>query len=255
MPSLISNFITGPGQSTQPAPANLAAITKATDDLLSFQAAGKQAGYNAQAADLQSLGALGEEAAYRSAGDIAQQNAVLAGVAGDIQVTQQQRAAARTIGAQQAGVAANGLASSGSAISLLKSSLQQSYLGKQLIEAQTGINQGSYLEEGAAVSAESAATQAAGAQAQLLSKAETDYANTANMNAVNETAALTDYLKTVTPTLETQLAVDVISGAPAGTTLDDIGKVTGAGSRSVFTGNGWAPAGTVNIHTGKPFAI
>lgn len=252
--AFLSNFQSGPGAVTNTGTANLPAVSGVVSSLLGFQADAAQEAANATAAGLTAQGDLGEGAAYGSAYQIAQQNAVLAGVSGDISELQQQRQVSQAIGTQQAGVAANGFKSAGSAISLLKSSLQQGYIGKQLIETQTGIQQGGFLEAGAASQAEQSAANTAAASADVLGAAESTAAATATTNAANETAALTDYLKTVTPTPETQLVTDVAAGAgtPEAQTLADLGKVAGNGAMT-FTGNGWAPASDTNIHTGKPY--
>lgn len=250
--------IVAPFQSGQPVTnsgtANLAALTRAADDLLNFKATMASTPFDIRASNLQAAGDLGEADAYGSAQKIAEQNAQLAGVAGTVQIAQQQRTAMRTIGAQQAQTAASGFANSGSAISMLRDSLQQSYLGKQLIEAQTGITQGGYLEAGAAATAEQQAAQTAAGVATELAGKQQESLDAATTNATNETGALTDYLKSVAPTPETQLVTDVITGGAAGNAISDLGKITGGGA-PVFTGTGWAPAGTINPHTGKPFAL
>lgn len=250
----VTNQLSGLGAITNTGTANLSAVSGVVSSLLGFQADAAQETANATAAGLTATGDLGEGAAYGSAYQIAQQNAVLAGVSGDISELQQQRSVAQSIGTQQADVAASGFRSAGSAISLLKSSLQQGYIGKQLIETQTGITQGGFLEAGAASQAEQAAATTAAQSADVLGAAETTAATTSTVNAANETAALTDYLKTVTPTPETQLVTDVVGGTntPQAQTLADLGKVTGNGA-TTFTGNGWAQASSTNAVTGKPY--
>ena len=250
----VTNQLTGLNAVSNTGTANLSAVSGIVSSLLGFQGEAAQNAANATAAGLTAQGDLGEAAAYGSAYQIAQQNAILAGVSGDISELQQQRQVSQTIGAQQAGVAASGFRSAGSAISLLKSSLQQGYIGKQLIETQTGIQQGGFLEAGAASQAEQAAANTAAQSADVLGQAESTAAATATTNAANETAALTAYLKTVTPTPETQLVTDVMGGTntPEAQTLTDLGKVAGNG-RQTFTGRGWAPANTTNPSTGKPY--
>jgi hypothetical protein len=97
-----------------------------------------------------SAGSAAEASAYKQAAAYSQQNAEIAKQAEQIQVTQAQRAIYQTIGGQQAQYGAAGLAESGSAMDILKSSQQQGNLQMQMLHAQGQINQNAYMEQAAA---------------------------------------------------------------------------------------------------------
>lgn len=97
----------------------------------------------------QGLGNLAEAGAYKTAGRLAQQNAVIAKEAGAIKEAQASRQIYRAIGGQKAEVAAAGLTSGGSAQELLRSSISQGALEKAIINEQTQINVNAYEEQAA----------------------------------------------------------------------------------------------------------
>lgn len=85
--------------------------------------------------------------AYKKAAKYAHQNAIISREAGDIKLAQTERQIFKTIGAQQAGYAGAGLASSGSAQLILRDSLSQGSLEKAIVNAQTNINVLGYLAQ------------------------------------------------------------------------------------------------------------
>lgn len=178
---------------------DLALLRSATSDILGLTGNAVEGDARARAQEIQAQGATEEEKAYGTAGDIARRNAQLEGIVGDIQGLQQQREVRRTIGEQRAGVAAAGFASSGSSLDLLGSSLRQGYLGKQLIDTQTALSQGGYLQQGAATDAEIAAVQTQSRSALSLADAEREAAATSRANAANQAGALQQYLKVNPP--------------------------------------------------------
>lgn len=104
-------------------------------------------------------GADTEIAAYTTAGDIAKENARLAGIAGDISVLQQQRHVASIAGQQSAAAGAGGVIEGG-IYDVLTSTYRQGAIGEQLIGVQTALEQGGYEAAAAASDAEVAAAQA-----------------------------------------------------------------------------------------------
>ena len=99
------------------------------------------------------FGAAGDQAeanAYGTAAQIANQNAQLEAESTAIQQAQTNRKIYQTLGAQQAGVAAGGFSSTGSARALLQNSAQQAGLQKQVLEVQGDINVNAYKQAAAA---------------------------------------------------------------------------------------------------------
>jgi hypothetical protein len=109
------------------------------------------------------FGDLAEAGAYGTAARIAQTNAGIAQNSGQIEQLQAARKIYQTVSAQEAQVGGAGLAESGSALDLYRSSMQQGSLTKQLISRQTAINVGSFEQEAAAYQGmQSAAKASAG---------------------------------------------------------------------------------------------
>jgi hypothetical protein len=185
-------------------------------DILGLQSKAEIDAANAQASDIQAAGYQQEVGAYTTAGEIAGNNAVTAGIAGDIKLLQEQRALKRTLGSQRADIASAGFRNSGSAIDLMQSSVQQGALGRQLISTQTALAKGGYLEEGAASAAEAAGATMASTAAAALAEQQRSSGQLATANAANETAALQTYLAGTTPTPEGALVTSTLS-APGGT--------------------------------------
>lgn len=108
------------------------------------------------------MGDFAEAKSYKKAEDLATQNAGIANESTRIQQFQAQRNIYQTIGKQQAQVAGAGLASSGSALDLLRSSQQQGELTRQLIGTQGLIQQQGFLQEANAYGGMASAASAAG---------------------------------------------------------------------------------------------
>lgn len=107
------------------------------------------------------IGSIKAAGAYSKASDIELQNAAIARESTQIQETQAQRQIFQTIGAQQAAVGASGFASSGTAQDLLRSSVSQGALQKQVIQTQGNINVNSYEAQATAYQGQAAAAKAA----------------------------------------------------------------------------------------------
>jgi hypothetical protein len=108
------------------------------------------------------IGDIAEGNAYKKAQRYALQNANVAQEAGDIKLEQTRRAIFRTIGAQEAGYAGAGLTESGSAQSVLRSSISQGALEKAIVNAQTQSNVTGYKEQAAQFGGMATAAKAAG---------------------------------------------------------------------------------------------
>lgn len=209
---------------------------------------------NSQAQTISSQGSQAEASAYGTAQTIAQQNAQLAGFSGQIQKVQALRSAFQTIGAQKAAVAASGFGNSGSALDLLRSSTQQAYLNNQVIGTNSALQQGGFLQQAAAATAEQTAAKTASQAALTLAASEKSAGELAQANAANEASALSK----VFPGAAADLATNIAAGKPidAANEATLLGQQTGvpvAGGPQVFDGHEWVPAGTIDLHTGLPY--
>jgi hypothetical protein len=108
------------------------------------------------------FGDFAEAKAYKTASQLAMQNAVITEEATKLQETQANRQIFKTLGAQAAQVGGAGLAASGSAMDLLRSSAQQGALTKQLIQAQGLITQQGFEAESAQYQGMASAAKSAG---------------------------------------------------------------------------------------------
>lgn len=196
--------------------SDLPLIKGVVSDILTQQGQAAQFTAGSTASTDQATGAAAEATAYGEAGAVATQNAALEGVAGQVQQVQTARQVTQTIGQQQAGIAAAGFANSGSAIDLARSSVQQGHLADQIIQTQTKMTQGGFIEQAAAAGGEQAATNFASQAATTLAQQQAAAATTASTTSANETAALINYLNTsgTGGTPQAQLALSVLSGNP-----------------------------------------
>lgn len=109
-----------------------------------------------------SLGDFAESKAYRHASTLADYNAAISNMGTDIQQSQASRELYRSVGAQAAEVGGAGFASSGSNLDLMRSSVAQGSLTKQLIQAQGTITASGYEQEAAAYKAMSSTAKTSG---------------------------------------------------------------------------------------------
>lgn len=107
------------------------------------------------------IGSLKAASAYTKASQIELQNAQIAKESTAIQETQTQRQIFQTIGAQQTAVGAGGFDQSGTAQDLLRSSVSQGALQKQVIQEQGQINFNAYEAQATAYQGQAAAAKAA----------------------------------------------------------------------------------------------
>lgn len=98
----------------------------------------------------QGIGGFMAAGGYGEAARLDEENAKIARLSGDIQLTQADREAYRVVGATEANVAANGFSLSGSALDILKSNTQQLALNKNLVANQAMIDVNSWKEKAAA---------------------------------------------------------------------------------------------------------
>ncbi len=190
-------------------------------DILGLQSKASIDTANAAASDIQATGYQAEAGAYGTVEGIAGNNATIAGIAGDIKLLQESRALRTTLGSQKADIATAGFGNSGSSLDLMRSSLQQGALTRQLTNIQTAQTVGGYQAEGAAAGAEVAGANMASTAAQALAVQQRASGQLATANAANETKALSDYIATTNPTgaplsPEATLALSTL-GAPGGT--------------------------------------
>lgn len=108
------------------------------------------------------IGELESAGGYTTAAKFATQNADIAKQSEQIQETQAQRKIYTTLGGQQADFAGAGLANSGSATDVMRSSAEQGSLTKQLIAAQGQINVNGYEEEASNYTAMASAAKTSG---------------------------------------------------------------------------------------------
>lgn len=112
------------------------------------------------------FGAIGQEQSakgYKQAAQFAEENAGIAQQSANIQGLMAQRQVFKTIGGQQADIGGSGLAASGSATDLLRSSVSQGALTKQLVADQGAINVLGYQAEAASYNSMASAAKSSAA--------------------------------------------------------------------------------------------
>jgi hypothetical protein len=146
-----------PGGSLQLSGSLFSGASQAVSDLFQGQedqakaqaadAQATQAQDTAQADVLKSTGDTLEGNAYGQAATLSELNATYATASTNIQAAQTQRQTFGVIGSQRADVAGAGLAESGSALDLLRSSASQGALAKSLVESQGQITVAGYQQQ------------------------------------------------------------------------------------------------------------
>lgn len=204
MPLLPIGSLLNSGQPVQPTQQDIPLLSSTVGQILGFEAQATSNTAAATGAGYEAQGAGAEAGAYGTAAGIANQNAQLEAVAGQLQNLQQTRLAQKTIGAQQAANAGAGFQMSGSSLAALQSSYRQLYLTQQLNNTQTLMTQGGFLEQAAAAQAEQ--TSATASQNALLAEqsAYTTAAGSETQQADAATQALISYLQ----------ATGAVSGTP-----------------------------------------
>jgi hypothetical protein len=103
-----------------------------------------------------------EAASYVKARDFSKQSGNLVQAATAIKETQQQRELYKVVGSQQAGYAASGVAMAGSALDILRSSMAEGELDRQLIRTQGLVDKNAFDAEAAAYQGQADAAKQAG---------------------------------------------------------------------------------------------
>lgn len=164
----------------------------------------------AEASRITAQGADAEIAAYETAGEISDENAKIAGIAGEISVLQQQRQVAAVAGQQQAAAGAGGVMTAGSVLDVMQSSYQQGAVATQLLQAQTALEQGGFAAQAAATDAEVAAARTQ----QAAALAEADAYTAQASQAASQTAQLQGLYGEQIATLENLEANPTDNAAP-----------------------------------------
>ncbi len=128
----------------------------------------------AKAQGIMQTGDLKEATAYNNAASIANANARLATIGGQIQQSQENIKITKELGGQQADISGAGFGNSGSAVYLMRASKYQGALANQLYGTNASLTAGGYASQGAASEAQAdAADTAAGYAGQLADNALT----------------------------------------------------------------------------------
>jgi hypothetical protein len=130
--------------------AGLGASTQAQLQAQGLQIPAEGTTISSEAELLQAQGNIAEGQEYTLAQTLAEQNAAYTAQSTNIQVAQKQRQVTQTIGAEKAATGGAGLATSGSAVDLLRSSAQQGALAGAVLRQQGLITQAGYTEQAAA---------------------------------------------------------------------------------------------------------
>lgn len=129
---------------------------------------------NAQAAEIKAQGDIAEAQGYTMAANLSLLNKQYTATETSVKEAQNEREIYQTISQQQAGVAGGGLAASGSALDLLRSSASQGALSQAIIGQQGLITEAGYQEQHDSYTAmASALTQAAAEERQIGSEEQT----------------------------------------------------------------------------------
>ena len=136
-----------------------------------------------QAEALAAQGYSGEAASYNSAAAVARQNERLAAASGQLEQAKIGLDVSKTIGSQQAGIAAAGFSSGGTALSLMRSSQRQGIIDQQTAGVNSEIQQGGFEQQGLAADAEAKAAATSAATASSLSATASTVATALKTNA------------------------------------------------------------------------
>lgn len=209
--------------------ADLGILRSATAGILGLRAQATTDEADARAEELSATGYQREADAYGTVSGIAEENAGIAGIAGDIKALQMARSVTRTVGSQKAAVAAAGFGAAGSNLDILRASMQEGYFADQMIRTQTSLTQGGYLQEGAAAQAQAGGAMMASESALNLAKTRRAAGSLATANAASHTAALQAYIKETQGGAELTPAQRLVLG-----TLDgDTGAASGFSSEAL----------------------
>lgn len=202
---------------------------------LSIQAQGTR--LSAQSLLLKAQGDLSEAEQYDLAQQLAQQNAAYTRASTAISAAQQDRQITMTIGGQRAAVAGAGLASSGTALDLLRDSASQGALARATLQTQGSITEAGFNEQAKSYAVMSAAARTTAAGKQQIAGQTQDIATqqeqlARDTRAAGQQAATGDFISAA---LKGVAAVASIGLAPvtAGVSLTALGPaLTSLGDHS-----------------------
>lgn len=231
---------TTPGTATTPSSSLLESTV---NSILGLKSTAVTQDAAATAASTQAAGYEAESVAYGNAAEASGQNAILAGVIGEVKSYQEERAGAVSRGTAVAQNAASGFGAAGSNLDILRSSLQQSYLADQLISTQTALTEGGYLSEAAAARAQKTAADATAAAARTTATALTNASALSTANAASSTAALNKFLLTSTLTddqklILSPLGTDITKTSEAVTPMTYLNKTRAKTTNGALRGSG-----------------
>lgn len=209
--------------------ADLTLVRGTVSDILNSRAKDIEYQASASAQRTSAAGYDAEIVAYESTGRLATQNALYTKVAGDITDYQDKRATLDTIGKQRAGLAGGGFADSED---IVRSTLQQGYLTRQIDRTQSLFEQSGYLEQAAAAKAEITAAGVAKQSALDTATIYDDASAAAKLAATNETTGLSSYL---TKTKAGVTADALLSGTDIGGAIATKPKVTDTSTTGTST--------------------
>ena len=186
----------------------------------SLTATGRMAeakGYTQEAAgyDAQSLGFEQEAGSYDTAAAIARSNQRLAGASGDIEQAQIGLQVSKTIGSQQASVAAAGFGSGGTALSLMRSSNRQGTIEKQLAGTNSEMQQLGFAQQAQAADTEAIGARTSATGATTMADYARSSADAATASAESSTAlantssTVANALKTNATSMASSLALNI----------------------------------------------
>jgi len=226
-------------------------LTSTVSSILGLKSDAATSTANAAASTTQAAGYAAEGAAYGNAAGIAEQNAIVATLAGNVKGLQEQRTQRQTEGQQRAAAAANGFGASGSNLDIIRDSISQGYLTQQLTAMQTTLTKGGYQQEEAASVAEENAAIATGNAATAAATSYTAASKLSTANAANETAALNNFIGTSTLTADQSLILSPLGKDVTQPTTIPASTATGTAAPSALygpTGIAYAPG---EVHTNK----
>jgi len=175
----------------------------------------------------------GEEAtSYTSAAAIARQNETLAGAAGQVEQAQIGLEVGRTIGSQQAGIAAAGFGSGGTALALLRANQRQGTMEKQLAGVNTSLQQAGFEQQATAAEAEARAASTSAATSASLAATSSTVAGALRSDANSIAATLGLNI----PGLST-LSATSMPTANAADLMNQLSTPSTLGGRAVGPGN------------------
>lgn len=189
----------------------------------------------ATAQGIMQAGDLKEATAYDNASAIANANARLATISGQIQQSQEGIKVTKELGSQASDVSGSGFSNTGSAVYLMRASKYQGALANQLYGTDAAIKSGGYLSQAAASQAQAdAANTAADYAGQLATNATTAAGYAKDQGNLAQALSLNTAAGTTTTTTK---AADTGGGLAAVYNSDGTKAKAGSTDNSAFAGD------------------